>query len=348
LNPYNNSYYPGGSSSATAWSIATGLVPFALGADAGGSIRIPASFNGLYGIKPSHGRIGETELTMCVIGPLAATIGDLEVAFRVMAKPDEEHPVQTLFLPPRPHRGPRHKVLGICDAWFARADAPVQAACRKAIDHLVATEGYTVINIDIPYLYEGQLAHATTTMAEMNKALKQLFPSHPNHPYLQDLTAPLRTLSKVFEKATTHDYFLAQQLRNLLMEHLAWLWQQHSGMVILTPTSPVAGWPIRDPVELKHGVMEGNMTIKNMEFIWLANFVGAPAITAPVGYVEPEIGEGMLPVGLMALGHWGSEDELFEFGREVESYLNNTYEGGRRTPKNWVNPTGLAKAKASA
>lgn len=101
-NPHNVQYYTGGSSGGPAYVVAAGLVPFAVGSDGGGSIRIPAAFCGVYGLKPSHNRLEETGSTVTVSGPLAATMSDLEIAYRVMAVPDPEHPILSLFTPPGP------------------------------------------------------------------------------------------------------------------------------------------------------------------------------------------------------------------------------------------------------
>lgn len=101
-NPHNDQYYTGGSSGGPAYAVSSGLVPFAVGSDGGGSIRIPASFCGVYGLKPSHSRLEDTTSTVTVNGPLAGTMTDLEIAYRVLANPDLNHPVTALFAPPGP------------------------------------------------------------------------------------------------------------------------------------------------------------------------------------------------------------------------------------------------------
>lgn len=107
----------------------------------------------------------------------------------------------------------------------------------------------------------------------------------------------------------------------------------------MTPTTPNAGWPIGEG-ELTHGMTDGNMQVRNMEYVWLANFTGVPCIQFPVGYVEATKGEGKIPVGMMGHGEWGSEDELIEFGFDGEEWLARGYEGGRRRPEGWVDVLG--------
>lgn len=83
VNWNNPSYYPGGSSSGGGSAISAGLVPIAIGTDAGGSIRIPSSFCGGYGLKPTLHRTHTMKSSICVIGPMAATANDLAIAYRI-------------------------------------------------------------------------------------------------------------------------------------------------------------------------------------------------------------------------------------------------------------------------
>ncbi len=106
------------------------------------------------------------------------------------------------------------------------------------------------------------------------------------------------------------------------MSHLAYLWQKHPGLLIVTPTTPNAGWPISGGAgDLKYGVSDANMSVRSMRFVWLANFTGCPALSIPVGMVEPEAGNGpKVPVALMAMAEWGNEDELMDWGRCGEEW----------------------------
>lgn len=102
------------------------------------------------------------------------------------------------------------------------------------------------------------------------------------------------------------------------------------------------GWPIASPGDLKHGITDGNTSIRNMEYVWLANFCGNPAISVPVGYVEPTKGEGRVPVGMMAMAEWGGEEQLLGWGYEAEGFLNgNGRGGGRQRAANWYDGLGV-------
>ncbi|KAL8910982.1 MAG: hypothetical protein Q9171_003793 [Xanthocarpia ochracea] len=320
LNPHNPSYYTGGSSGGSAYVVSSGLVPIAHGADGGGSIRIPAAYNGLYGLKPTHGRISilpSTSLaSSCgVMGPIASNMTDLELAYRILATPDPSNPVSSLFSPPStsPSSKTLPKILGICKPWFSTSSPCVLSACNAALDHYTSL-GYETIDISLPYLQEGQLAHALTILTEISTGT----PSSA----LSSLTASNKILLSVGAQTPAEDFLLAQKMRALLMSHLAYLWRKHPGLLIVTPTTPNAGWPISGGAgDLKYGVSDANMSVRSMRFVWLANFTGCPALSIPIGMVEPEVGNGpKVPVALMAMAEWGNEDGLMDWGRCGEEW----------------------------
>ncbi|MCJ1392498.1 hypothetical protein MMC18_005366 [Xylographa bjoerkii] len=333
LNPFNNRYYTGGSSGGAAYAVSAGLIPIALGSDGGGSIRIPASFCSVYGIKPSHGRIsykpGINHYDTCSVnGPLAADIASLWAVYSIIGAPNPACPSSSLFAAPLPPRltsssGGKQTggLLGIPQAWFSRSTPTIQRLCHSILDRVVALHNYTIIPITIPFLPEGQTAHAMTMLCHAATAI----------PDTRNLTAANKILISLGMVTPSTDFFLAQKLRQLLMQHLADLWRKHPGMIIVTPTTPCAGWHIADPeVDLKYGISDADQTLKTMEYVWLANFVGLPSLTIPVGFVRPE-GEqgegeeadddtdGKVPVGLMGTGEWGSEEHLLQWGAEIEA-----------------------------
>ncbi|KAE8352388.1 amidase signature domain-containing protein [Aspergillus coremiiformis] len=315
-NPYHPDYYTGGSSSGCAYAVSSGLVPIALGTDGGGSVRIPSSFCSVVGLKPTHNRLSHYPninyaSTTSVIGPLAADIRSLAAAYHVLATPGPDTPFPVpgpLSLAPSITR---KKFLGIPEVWFSRATPEVQSLCRSLLDKLVTDKDYTVVPVDIPFLVEGQTAHALTILADASTLL----------PDTTNITAANRILLALGRTTPATDYLLAQKLRHLLMQHLAALWEEFPGMIIVTPTTACAGWPVVSPSELKWGLSDGDRTLKTMEYVWLANFTGIPALSVPAGYTSPEgkgSPDGTIPVGLMGNGEWGSEEQLLQWGLEVE------------------------------
>lgn len=344
-NPYNSQYYTGGSSSGCAYAISAGLVPFALGSDGGGSIRIPSSFCSVFGLKPTHNRLscrpGMNHSNTCAVnGPLACDIPSLAAAYHVLSAPDASSPfplITSLNLNPSPDRS---KVLGIPEEWFARATPAIQRLCRSTLDRLVSVHGYTLVPITIPFLAEGQLSHAMTVLTDAATLL----------PVTKNLTAANRIMIAIGTVTPSTDYLLAQKLRALLMQHLAYLWQQHPGMIIMTPTTACAGWHIAQKVDLKYGISDGNQTLKTMEYVWMANFLGLPGISVPAGFVKPagvagagdeapEEFEGKIPVGLMGVAEWACEEQLLQFGVDAE----DVGEEKRCRPPIWVDVIARAK-----
>ncbi|TGJ81649.1 hypothetical protein E0Z10_g7118 [Xylaria hypoxylon] len=346
LNPYNQQYYTGGSSSGSAYAVSTGLVPLAMGSDAGGSIRIPSSFCSVYGLKPTHGRLSYMPAvnhasTCGVQGPIAADINSLAALFSVVSQP---HPTtgfpKAVLSPLRNDNSDRPRVIGIPETWFNRGSPAIQKLCRELIERLTAEKNYKVVPIEIPFVEEGQQAHALTMLTDAAISI----------PFDGGITPTTRILLALGHTTRATDLLLAQKLRRVLMQHLSWLWHTYPGMVIITPTTSCAGWPIRSAAELRYGVSDGDWTQKTMEYVWMANFCGVPSISVPTGYVVPE-GQpgqgavadtetpGKIPVGFMAMGEWASESALLQFASDAEDLCR----GEECRPPNWVDVIKLAK-----
>ncbi|RDW90103.1 amidase [Aspergillus mulundensis] len=326
-NPHNPQYYCGGSSGGSGYAVGAGLVPIALGADGGGSIRIPSSFCGVWGLKPSHSRVSGSPTvglacTVGVLGPIAASIDDLALAYRIMAAPaipSEDarsgafpDPLAELNLAPAESR-PKNKTLGIMRDWIDRAEPAVRKVFDQALD-FYRNQGYTVIDISIPYIPEGARAHVLTIMAEISSGLSS--------DQIKNLTAPNKVLvSMGMHQISSQDFLAAQRLRGLIMSHLAFLFQKHPGLLIFTPTTPIPGWKIAGgDADLARGVSDGKSSVRNMEYVWLGNFTGCPAISCPAGYAEDN--GHRVPIGVMAMGEWGSEEDLIAFARDGEGILD--------------------------
>ncbi|KAI0144469.1 glutamyl-tRNA amidotransferase subunit A [Xylariaceae sp. FL1272] len=336
LNPHNDGHYCGGSSTGSTYAVSVGLVPFAVGADAGGSIRIPASLCGIYALKPSHNRVSRSPTpngasSNGVTGPMAANMVDLDLGFRLMATPDPSCPQSSLFPAPFSQTSPREsrpKTLGVFRSWIDLADAPARDACFNAIDVLHNERGYEIVDISIPFTHEGQLAQSLTALSELS-ANTTAIP-------LSEITPSSQLLICVGRQTPAADFILAQRFRELLMRHLSALFKQHPGLIIITPTTAVPGWPIHTKVELKSGLTDANASWRNAEYTWVANFSGCPSLTAPAGYVQVNGGGNEVPVGVMGLAQWGGDEDLIEFGYDVEHVLSEALPDSRKMPKNWV------------
>jgi Asp-tRNA(Asn)/Glu-tRNA(Gln) amidotransferase A subunit family amidase len=306
----------------------------------GGSVRIPAAFCGVYGLKTTHNRTCAMSSSMAIIGPMAATAADLTIAYRFMAQPNPDDPDQNLFALSTPPDPSAKKYVGICRDWLSNASPEVLTIFNQTLTHLTTTLNYEPIDIKLPFLRQGQVAHAATCLTEAASDARNRAPS-PSR-YLHLLNYPNRILISTGSQTPAVDYLRYGQIRQVVMSHLAFLFQTYPGLLILSPTTPLPGWPIH-PGDDRYGCSDGNMSIANMAFAWLANTSGCPAVSCPAGYVEARQGEGVLPVGVMAMGEWGAEEQLLAFAREREGYLNGVYPGGRRRPGEWADVIAMAK-----
>jgi Asp-tRNA(Asn)/Glu-tRNA(Gln) amidotransferase A subunit family amidase len=281
----------------------------------------------------------------CVTGPIAASVADLTIAYRLMAQPNPLDPKQAAFSPSIPPSlaPPSTKIIAVDRSWWSDADAPVLAACDAALAHYRDTLGYTVLDISLPYLRESRLAHALICIAEMYQDLVGSFPDATGSPL--SLAGPAnRLLLSVASQTPAADYLAANRLRALLMSHLAALFAAHPGLLLASPTTSLLGWR-RDPGDDACGLSDNNVGLRNMRYVFLANISGCPAVTAPVGYAAPPEGDarGRLPIGMMAMGEWGAEEQLLEWAGEAERYLQDKVEGGRVVPEGWVDAFEVAK-----
>ncbi|KAH8673924.1 amidase signature domain-containing protein [Xylariales sp. PMI_506] len=342
VNWNNPSYYPGASSSGGGSAICAGLIPIGLGTDAGGSIRIPSSLCGIYGLKPTLHRGSTLPSAIAVLGPMAATVADLTIAYRLISAPNPEDVTQSAFAPSIPPSPSAKKYIGIYNEWFDHASPAVLELTKKAVAYYKDTLGYEVVDITIPYIKEAQVAHSQWALTEAVDHQRTRAPSWSRlDPYAMVNHCNL-SIHKMAMCTSGVDLIKCGQMRSLIMEHLAFLFQKYPGLLIVTPTVPEAGWKIH-PGDQAYGLIDGPMTFRMMMYIWLSNSTGCPAVSVPVGYAEPEQGEGRLPVGLMATGEWGAEEQLLAWAKEAETYLNEVVEGGRSKPKDWADVIGIAK-----
>jgi aspartyl-tRNA(Asn)/glutamyl-tRNA(Gln) amidotransferase subunit A len=154
-NPWDPRLTPGGSSGGAVASVASGMVPLAIGTDAGGSTRMPAGYTGLVGLRPSNGRIPRCygfppmALDFQAIGPITRTVRDLELLFGMIGGPDSRDPVSLQLAPPRRQSLPRR--LG----WFTTvgevtASSDVRASHARVLQ-LLQGLGYTVEQCAPPF-----------------------------------------------------------------------------------------------------------------------------------------------------------------------------------------------------
>jgi Asp-tRNA(Asn)/Glu-tRNA(Gln) amidotransferase A subunit family amidase len=298
-NPYELNRDTGGSSSGSGAAVAAGIVPLALGADGGGSIRVPASLNGVVGLKPTFGRVSEAGAaplcwSVAHVGPLGASIEDVVLAYQVIAGPDPNE-INSQQQPPVTVDGwntPDLKgvKLGIYPEWFEHADSEIVEANRRMVAAFEKT-GALVVEVTIPELDAMRVAHAITILSEM-AACMQNYPEHAND------FAPSTQLNLVIGKAATaHDYLQAQRMRTRAMRIFARVFEEVD--IIITPGTALTA-PLIPAQALAAGWSDLSTDTEMMRFVYPGNLIGLPAISFPVGYDR----NGM-PIAMQAMGrHW--------------------------------------------
>ncbi len=321
-NPHDPSRSTGGSSSGSASAVAAGICPVSVGADGGGSIRIPAALCGVVGLKPTFGRVSEHGAaplcwSVAHVGPLGASVHDVALAYAHMAGFDPADP-NTRWQTPvgldgKP-AGPESKIrLGIFRSWFEDADDGVVKACYETIEKL-SDLGVSVVEIDLPELGLLRTAHMVTISTEMLCSQRPHFGEH-----LQDYGHDTRLNLALARRITADDYIRAQRLRVRMLAHFA---RALDGVdAIVTPTTGMTAPKIANDA-LRNG--ESNLAALDriMRFAPAANLTGLPALSVPAGYDE----QG-LPVGLQLMGAPWSEARLLQIGRLVEAVVERRNAG---------------------
>lgn len=315
-NPYDPARITGGSSSGSAAAVASGLSPLALGADGGGSIRIPAALCGLVGLKPTFGRVSEHGATpicwsVAHLGPIGASVRDVALGYLVMAGPDPKDP-NTQFQP-APHLGGlsdmdlRGVRLGIYPAWFEDADASVVSACRQ-LSEVLRDAGAEIVEVEIPELALLRLVHSLTIVTEMLAAQQEAYAQDPAR-----FAHETRVNFGLLSQTRPDDYLLAQRHRARLHRQVMAAMKGIDGL--LTPATACTATPIRGDA-LRYGESNLPLLERLMRYTTLANLTGLPAIAFPAGY-DPD---GM-PIGLQVIGHAWQEAFLLRLAHVAERHV---------------------------
>ncbi len=315
-NPYAPDHHTGGSSSGVAAVVAQGLCPLAVGADGGGSIRIPASLCGVVGLKATFSRISEHgAFPVCWsvghVGPIGATAADVALGYAVMAGPDPHDP-GTLLQPPVTLEGvERDDVeglrIGVYDPWFDDADEATVGACRAMLDALVE-RGAELRAVEIPQLNLTRVAHSVTIISEMLTTMAPYLREHRT-----ELGPDVRSNLVLAAALTAADYVRAQRVRTALTRRLERIYREVD--IIATPTTGMVA-PAIAADALRGGESDLGTLSALMRFIIPANMAGNPAITVPAGYDEAG-----LPIGFHAMGRPWEEALLLRLARIAEQVV---------------------------
>ena len=291
---------PGGSSSGSGVAVAAGVCPIALGTDAGGSVRVPSAWNGIFGLKPTYARIPMTGdglpggCSTNHIGPLASTPADLALAIETGAGAcggDEysalQPPLAAGELTAALRRGVRGLKIGVVESEWAQAPDDLTGPARAALDALVA-EGAELVAIDLPLATSAPAVGFVTVGVEMLTVLRRVMAEH-----LGEVGSDLRILLEGVTSFKPDDFLDAQRVRGQLKQEVAAALRQVD--VLALPMTACAPPRISDE-EARSGFLDPGALSATTRFAFLANTCGLPAGTAPVGWSDG------LPVGLQIVG----------------------------------------------
>jgi aspartyl-tRNA(Asn)/glutamyl-tRNA(Gln) amidotransferase subunit A len=299
-NPWDTERCPGGSSSGPAATVAARLTAGAVGADGIGSIRYPAAYCGLTGLKPTFGRSAmeghhmAAVSTTIVSGPLCADAGDCRLLGSVLF--GEE-------LRKGESRGLR---IGVIRGEVTEDVAPaIQEACEAAIEDLRQATGGEVHEIELPELAAATLA---TVLIANSESLGGITPERLNNldPELSPIARGLLKYRVLLPAVAT---IKSQQVRTLARHTLAAVFEDVD--LLVCPTVPAVAPPLEAPlVELPSGTLTADEA--NVRGGALANLTGIPAISVPVGSSEG------LPIALQLQAAWGRDELLLDAAEAIE------------------------------
>lgn len=300
-NPWDTERCPGGSSSGPAAAVAGRLVAGAVGADGLGSIRFPAAYCGLTGLKPTFGRSAmeghhmARVTTAIVSGPLCADAADC----RLLGS--------ALFGESLARGDAAGLRIGVVrDTVSEDVDPEVRDACERAIEELRAETGGAVREVELPDIEASALAGILILNME---SLNGVAPEQLNH--LNPEISPInRGVIKYRMLLPGAAVVQANRLRTLMRRRLAALFEEVDA--IAWPTVPAPAPPLDAPlVELPSGTLTADQA--NVRGGALANVTGIPSISVPVG-----LSSQRLPIALQLGAAWGRDELLLDAAEALE------------------------------
>jgi aspartyl-tRNA(Asn)/glutamyl-tRNA(Gln) amidotransferase subunit A len=307
-NPHDLGRMSGGSSGGSGTAVAAGLVPIALGSDTNGSIRVPSSLCGLFGLKPTYGRLSRHGTFPFVaafdhLGPLARSVGDLAVSYDAMQGSDPHDPAQT----PRPveatvsqlDRGSDGLRVAIAGGYFLGEATP-----RAAVEHVAAALGVDR-TLDVPGADAARAAAFLITMVEGATL-------HLDR---------LRTRAEDFDPAVRDRLIAgamlpgawvakAQKVRSMFRETMLSLFETTD--ILLAPATPLTA-PLLGQTTAVIGGEELAVRPNMGVFTQPISCVGLPVVAVPVWLPGAK-----LPIGVQVIGAPWREDLVLRAARELE------------------------------
>ena len=340
-NPWDLERVPGGSSGGSAAAVAAGYVPAALGSDTGGSIRQPASFCGIYGLKPTYGLVSRWGLvafasSLDQIGPFARTVEDLALLLSVIARPDprdgtssrRERPDYTACVKDPSLKGKKVAVVKELGAMSASVSREVRDALEKTLS-LCREEGAEIVEVSLPVSLEFGLpcyyilapAEASSNLARFDgvryglsskeDSLLELYLRTRGKGFGSEVKRRILTGTYVLSSGYYDAYYLtAQKVRSLMKEEFRRAFGACD--LIALPTSPTPAFKkgelVNDPIQ---------MYLADV-FTLPVNLAELPALSLNAGFTS---GKKPLPLGVQLIASRWGEPELLNAAAVLERHL---------------------------
>jgi len=326
-NPWNTNFVPGGSSSGSAVSVATGMSMASTGTDTGGSIRLPASFTNTVGLKPTYGRVSRNGIiamasSLDSIGHFTKTAEDSALFLQVTAGKDEfdattpsvEVPDYTKDL----EKGVKGLKIGIPKEYFIKGlDKNIKEEVKKAF-RFYESQGAEIIDISLPNTEYAIATYYIIQPAEVSSNLAR----YDGIRFGQDRRAfgeeaKRRIMLGTFTLSVGYYdayYKKAMKVRTLILRDFEEAFKKVDA--IITPVSPTMPWKIGERVDDPLAMYLSDV------FAAPINLAGLPGLSVPIGFIDG------LPVGIQILGPHFSENLLFRIAHAYET-AHKWYE---RTP----------------
>ncbi len=317
LNPRDTARIPGGSSGGSAALVSASLLPFSLGTDTGGSIRIPASFCGITGLKPTYGRVsryGVLPLAFSLdhVGPLGSCVEDCALVMNAIAGPDRMDASCASVPAVDFNLQPLHDFKGVRagvpkNFYFDCVDDAVATAVRKSISEIERL-GASVHEVQLPDMHAANLAARFVQLSET----ASLYAHYENAALFGEDVWNLIQQGKLI---AAHEYVNAQRVRTLLRRDFDALWRNID--ILVTPTTPITA-PLLTDTKVQIGSETEDTRIASTRLVRAINFLGEPALSMPCGQTSAG-----LPIGLQLMSAPFTEPKLLQIATSLESAVGS-------------------------
>jgi len=313
-NPWDQARIPGGSSGGSAAALAAGMCTFSLGSDTGGSVRIPASFCGVVGLKPTFGRISRYGVfplghTLDHVGHFAWSVADAALILEALAGPDPNDDSAAAEPPPKVDLPADPKLSGLRvgvpgNYFFERLEPDVEKAVRAAVGKF-RDLGAEIVEVEVAEIEDFTVLGRLILLPEATSVHRSRLKTRR-----ADIGADVLALLDQGQFVPATDYLDAQRRRRELIRTLNRLFDQVN--VIVTPTTPITAPKIgQGTVEIGGRTEDARLAATRL--VRALNMAGVPTLSVPCG-----LDSRGLPIGLQIFGRAFDEAGVLRAGHAYE------------------------------